>query len=100
MNATLWTPERVKQIQDHAKNNNITIAAAAKNLKMSVAAYYKAKAKMTNAPTRSYVRRGPVKAAASIKPVTLEMSSPTSNNKIVILIADRSQIKSILSEMM
>ena len=46
--------------------------------------------------TRTYIKRASVEP--QIKPIKLEMAAPTHSGKIVILIADRSQVRSILNE--
>lgn len=84
-----WTPERVQTIQTYMKDKNVTLEQASKQLKFGMATYYKYKNNMSTGK-RKYTKRQ--------APITLELASPTQKNKIVFIIADRSQARDILNE--
>lgn len=100
-----WTQERVRDIQKYIEENNVSVAQAAKDLKFSMASYYDTKKKMNGGP-RKYTRRGPRPSILSkpaeresVKPITLEMASPTSSSKIVFIVTnDPGQLRKILNE--
>lgn len=105
-----WTQERVAKIQQYMEENNRTVNEAAKDLNFSVTSYYHTKKLLKGGP-RKYTRRTPgknmpieeqakIQKAIKQEPITLELASPTHSGggRVVILIADRSQVKSILSE--
>lgn len=99
-----WDQALVQSVHDYKKKNNTTIEKALAEMKLPIGSFYNAQVRFS--------KRAKVKPVAAIEikrvynkkvepvkiPMKLEMVSPNSSNKIVIMIAERSQIKSILSE--
>ena len=87
-----WNADRVQEVQKYMRDNKVTLETASKQLKFGMVSYYKYKKQLSKQTQLKKVQ-------LNVEPYYNILPS-MNKGKIVILVADVSQVKNLINEML